>query len=136
MENTFNRIELSIIEGTCIFNQLKDCKIEFNQNTLNIEDKKYLSLYLGLIKELSKTYEQFKGINSKLNIQVNCRKLDSNTCRKLLNSYFSKIFENKNFNQIEDYLDYLLNTDIIKEFNRINKLDFNYKKSNKELILK
>lgn len=136
MKHEINVVDLSIVEGISIFNEVKKCKLEFNQYKLNINDKKYLSLYLGLINILSKMYIYFENINRKLNMQVNNKPINSKKYKEILCNYFSDVFEGVNFNTVEDYLNFLLDKDIVKIFNKINNVDIYSSDSNKKLILK
>lgn len=125
--------DMCIYEGVGIFNELNKCKISFNQYNLNIEDKKYLSLYLGLIKVLSRYDLYFKLINKRLNIQVNNYRLDKNTTEYILKNYFSEIIDIIND---ENYLSYLLDKKVIKLFNSLNGINNIPKEKNKILTLK
>lgn len=125
--------DMCIYEGVGIFNELNKCKISFNQYNLNIEDKKYLSLYLGLIKVLSKYDLHFKLLNKRLNIQVNNYRLDKNTTEYILNNYFSEIID---IIDDENYLSYLLDKKVIKMFNSLNGINNIPKEKNKILTLK
>lgn len=135
MKEQFNEIDNSIFEGLKIFNELKNCKIKLDDNFISINDKKYLSLYLGLINSENKVSELLKNYN--FNIHTSCKELNEQKYKEILNMYFLDIFSQVNFETIEDYLNFLLNKKIIKVFNKINSIDekiFNQK--NKTLIYK
>ena len=125
--------DMCIYESVGIFNELNKCKISFNQYNLNIEDKKYLSLYLGLIKVLSRYDKYFKLIDKRINIQVNSFKLDKNTTDYILNNYFNDVI---NIITDENYINYLLDKKVIKMFNSLNGINNIPKEKNKILTLK
>ena len=95
MEKETNKIKTTIYIGMSIFNLLKDSVIKINDDMLSLEDKKYLSLYFGLIK-----YEE-KDENL-LNIFLTIDKYIF-----LYNNYFSDILNKIDFNSMENYISFL-----------------------------
>lgn len=136
MKEEINVIENSIFEGMKIFNELKSCKILLNEELISMNDKKYLSLYLGIINTENKISKILRNSNSRFNIQTHCKSLTSQKYNEILNIYFLDIFNQVNFISIDEYLNFLLNQEIVKVFNRINRINEEiFKPKNKRLIM-
>ena len=131
-------MENCIYVGVSIYNELKNCKIYIQQKYLTQHDRIILSLYLGVINSRNEISEQLKTYNYFLNIIVNYKDIDYDIYNYLYNQYFAYIFENNEFNSINDYFIYLLNQDIIKEINKGKHIEdkfFDKNKVNKKIKL-
>ena len=107
-------IKKALYEGVCIYNEILNCKIKLDNILLNNINKKYLALYLGLISVIDTM-----GIKiHPLNISVNYIKLNKDFFIRVYEDEFNSI----TFNSIEEYMNFLLSKDIIKEFNKINNI--------------
>jgi len=129
-------IEVLKYEGIKIFSEISKCRIKLNHYILNNEDKKYLSLYLGILSTKNEISHILKNNNCIFNIQVICGKISKQEYNQLLNNYFLDIISAE-FNSIDEYLYFLLDKEILKYFNKINNIDEKiFKKNNKKLIMR
>lgn len=121
-------IKEALYEGVCIYNEILNCKIKFGNVYLNNINKKYLSLYLGLISAISNI-----GIKIQpLNISVNYVKLDKPFFIRMYEDEFNSI----TFDSIDEYVNFLMSKNIIKVFNEINgiQIDDVIDRSHKKLV--
>ena len=133
-----NEIKNSIYTGMSIYIKLENLKIRLRKDLLTQEHKKYLSLYLGILNTKNQISSILNPQNKSLNIEVKYNHLDSNEYLEIYENNFSNILLDINFESWEDYLNYLLDKDVIKEFNTINNIKINKlpKISNKQLVKK
>ena len=136
MEEEKLNIVKTIYTGVSIYSTLKKCKIKLKYNFLTLEEKKYLSLYLGLL--YNNEYIKQKIGKRKLNLEVryNCLNLDEFS--NIYSDEFNTIFQNINYNSLIAYIESLINIKIIEEFNTINNINMYefINHSNKVLIKK
>ena len=138
MKENCEEVKKSLYTGMAIFNLIKDYDLNIGRDNISLEDKKYLSLYLGIMntKNRISSYLKEKEIRFRINFNCNPKLLRKEDYIQLYNKYFVDIFNEINFNSIECNLDYLLNKKIIQEFNRYNGhiVDKTVNERNKELI--
>lgn len=138
MKENCEEVKRSLYTGMAIFNLIKDYDLTIGREDISLEDKKYLSLYLGIINSKNKisNYLKEKEIRFRINFNSNPKLLKREDYIDLYNKHFIDIFKCINFNSIECNLDYLLNKKIIQEFNRCNGhiVDKTVNERNKELI--
>ncbi len=135
MKKETKDIKISIYLGMGIYKTIKNCRIKSDSYLLTPKDKKYLSLYLGLIKSKNKVSERLNTIKMENNIKVNATFLNQEEYIKIYMNEFSSIIDTIDFDSIENYLTFLANQDIVKVFNEQNGINLS-KKSNKQLIKK
>ena len=135
MKKETKDIKTSIYFGMSIYKTIKNCKIKLDSHLLTPEDKKYLSLYLGLIKSKNKISESLNTRKMENNIMVSATFLNQEEYVKIYMNDFSNIIDNVDFSSIENYLNFLASQDIVKMFNKRNGINLS-KKSNKQLIKK
>lgn len=135
MEKETKEIKTSIYLGMSIYRTMKDCRIKFNQYLLTMQDKKYLSLYLGLIKSKNRVSERFKTLTMENNITVNATFLNQEEYVRIYMNDFADIVDKVDFESIDNYLEFLASKDIVRLFNQINGISL-VKESNKQLIKK
>ena len=114
-------IKSTIYTGISIFKIIKNSIVKIDKNIVSLEDKKYLSLYLGVINcDIKKCDIDYEPINKYVYDEI-------------YNEYFKDILVNLDLSSIDNYYNSLLNTDIVKSFNKdygiVPKL-----KSNKKLV--
>lgn len=136
MEKNYQEVKMSIYAGMSIFDTIKNCQIEIDGRNISLEDKKFLSLYLGIINtenEISK-FMKLKKLN--FNIKVNFNFLNTEKYLEIYNNYFIEILNNIRFESMEEYFNSLLDKEIIKAFNENNSyyLKNSSKTKNKKLI--
>ena len=135
MEKETKEIKTSIYLGMSIYRTMKDCRIKFDQYLLTMQDKKYLSLYLGLIKSKNRVSERFKTLTMENNITVNATFLNQEEYVRIYMNDFADIVDKVDFESIDNYLEFLASKDIVRLFNQINGISL-VKESNKQLIKK
>lgn len=135
MEKETKEIKTSIYLGMSIYRTMKDCRIKFDQYLLTMQDKKYLSLYLGLIKSKNRVSERFKTLTMENNIMVNATFLNQDEYARIYMNDFADIVDKIDFESIDNYLEFLASKDIVRLFNQINGISL-VKESNKQLIKK
>ena len=123
MNKEKTELKKSIYVGMCIFNCLKGSIIRINDEIVSFEEKKYLSLYFGMI---SIEGDEFNNLEYRM--------LELDEYIDLYKNYFIEIFKNIDFNSKDNYYNFLLEQPIIKRYNN-NKLT-KKKNSNKTLIKK
>lgn len=120
MIKEIEEVKRAIYVGMSIFNVLKNSIVKINKEIVSLEDKKYISLYLGLINSENKISYEFNDLFSQYNI--NYEILDMGSYMELYIEYFIKIFESIDFNSIDNYFYYLLGKEIVKKVNADNSL--------------
>lgn len=135
MEKETKEMKTSIYLGMSIYRTMKDCRIKFDQYLLTMQDKKYLSLYLGLIKSKNRVSERFKTLTMENNIMVNVTFLNQDEYARIYMNDFADIVDKVDFESIDNYLEFLASKDIVRLFNQINGISL-VKESNKQLIKK
>ena len=133
MEKETKEMKTSIYLGMSIYRTMKDCRIKFDQYLLTMQDKKYLSLYLGLIKSKNRVSERFKTLTMENNIMVNATFLNQDEYARIYMNDFADIVDKVDFESIDNYLEFLASKDIVRLFNQINGISL-VKESNKQLI--
>ena len=120
MKENCDEVKKSLYAGMSIFNSIKDVNIFINNTEICLNDKKYLSLYLGIIytNNVISKYLKEKGIRLKYDITL--KKLNVQEYLNLYNLYFIDIFNEINFVSIEENFNNLLSKNIIDYFNKCN----------------
>ena len=120
MKENNNEVKMSIYAGMSIFDLIKDVDIILEKQSITLQDKKYLSLYLGIINtnNIVSYYLKSKDIN--IGTFINFKYLKSEEYLEIYNKYFVEIFKEISFESINDNLEYLLNKKVIKMFNKDN----------------
>lgn len=133
-----NEIRESICAGMYIYNTLKNCIIKIQGKVVSLEDKKYLSLYLGLLNTNNFISKSLQNTNLKLNTALNLKKLKNEQYIQIYNEYFKDILYNMDFNSFDEFFNYLLDKTVVKRLNIEYDFDPNefIDKSNKRLIKK
>jgi len=125
MDNEYLEVMNAMLKGFDIFSILEKCDIRFNDIPISIEDKKIISLYLGLINTENK-FSKFVYANGFIcNIQVFPKKLASYEYYELKNVKFKSFFDNVEIDTLSSvflYAKFLLQFDIIACLNSRNKL--------------
>ena len=136
MKQNYDEVKVSLYEGMSIFNVLKDCDVNMNNEVVSLEDKKYISMYIGLINSKNSISLYLKEKNIKFKFGFNYKFLKQEEYLEIYNSYFVEILKEIDFNSIEQHFNYLLNKKIVQDFNKCNGY-YVYKlinDRNKELI--
>lgn len=131
-------VKNSIYAGMSIYNIIKDWVISIDCHDLNKQDKKFLALYLGILNTENRISDTFKNNNYAVSIKVKHIILPTEKYLEIYNNYFVEIFNQINFDSIDDYFAYLLDKPIIKKVNKVNGIKSKkvLKESNKQLIKK
>jgi len=133
-----NEIRESICAGMYIYNSLKNCIVKIQGKVVSLEEKKYLSLYLGLLNTNNFISKSLQNTNLKLNNILNLKKLKNEEYIKIYNEYFKDILYNMDFNSFDEFFNYLVDKTVVKRLNIEYDFDPNefIDKSNKRLIKK
>jgi len=138
MEEKYEEVKMTIYEGMAIFNLIKDYDLSIDKENISLEDKKYLSLYLGIMSTKNKITEYLEKnkINFKTYFNFNKKILKIEDYIELYNNYFVEIFNEINFDSIYKYIKYLLGKKIVQDFNEANGyyIDKIFEQRNKQLI--
>ena len=126
-----NEVKNAIYSGMSIFNVLKNSIVEVDNKKVSLEDKKYLSLYLGVINSENIISLEFNDLFSKLYLDYEL--LDMSLYMDIYIEYFIEIFKNIDFGSIKNYFEYLLEKEIIKKVNNDNGI-YEQIMSNKKLV--
>ena len=136
MKGNCKEVKVSVYAGMSIFNLIKDCELTIKDEVVTLEDKKYLSLYLGIINTKNNISNYLKEKNIRFNNLVTFKGLNHEEYIKIYNDYFIEILDQINFDSIEQNFEFLLTKDIIKKFNKSNGhyVDKTINESNKVLV--
>ena len=88
---------MSIYAGMSIFDLIKDIDINIEGSSISLSDKKYLSLYLGVINTKNKITDYLKKQNINIGTFINFKYLKQDEYIRIYNNYFVEIFEQINF---------------------------------------
>ena len=114
-------IKNTIYTGISIFKIIKNSIVKIDKEIVSLEDKKYLSLYLGVINcDIKKCDIDYEPINKYLYDEI-------------YNEYFKDILINLDLSSLDNYFNSLLETNIVKRFNKDYGL-YQENESNKKLI--
>ena len=118
------KIKKSIYAGMSIYKAIENKKIVINNEVINKEDKKYISLYLGLL-DITNICED---------VEIIYESLSKEEYLEVYKNNFVEIIKLINFDSLNEYLSYILSKDIINLFNQ--KYEININKENKQLVKK
>lgn len=138
MESERLEIENAIYTGICIYNRISRSIVEIENSFVPLNDKRELSLYLGILHSQNHISDKLVKTNIKKHTLITYKKIDSNTYLELYNLYFKHMINDFNLETIEDFLKWLLTKDIVKSLNReydFNMYDF-INIGNKQLVKK
>ena len=138
MKNEMLEIKNAIYTGMCIYNRLRKSIVEVEGKFVQLEDKRDLSLYLGIIHSENSISSLLNETQLKKNTMLDYKKLEEKTIFNICEEYFSNNLLNVEFETIEEYFNSLLNKEIIISLNRENNFDATefINASNKQLIKK
>lgn len=138
MKENYEEVKKSVYAGMAIFNLIKDYTLMMGDEELTLEDKKYLSLYLGIINTKNKIslYLKEKEIKFQIDFKCNYKLLSQDEYLKVYNEYFVDELREISFSSIEENFNFLLSKKIVKEYNRSNGhyVDKTINDMNKQLI--
>ena len=107
MKEISEEIKISVYAGMSIFNLMKNCQIKINNKYITGDDKKYLSLYLGIINTQNVFSEYLTQKHISFNILVNYILLEPGQYVSIYNKHFMNILNDiQSFSMIE-YINYL-----------------------------
>lgn len=138
MENERLEIENAIYTGICIYNRLSRTIVEIENSFVPLDDKRELSLYLGIIHTQNSFSSRLNETDLKKQTSITYKKLDSSTYFELYTLYFKDIISDYNLETMEEFVKCLLTKDIVKSLNReynFNMHDF-INIGNKQLVKK
>ena len=138
METKINEVKHSFYAAMSIYKIIRNVNIKMDNDYISLEDKKYLSLYLGVINTDNSITNYFKEKSINIGTFINFRFLEQEEYLKIYNDDFINIFNQMNFESLEENLKFLLSKDVIKKFNKSNGyyIEKYLNKENKVLVKK
>lgn len=136
MKNEYLEVKEAVYIGMNIFNVLKNIVLKSDENFVSLEDKKYMSLYLGFLYSKNKISN---CINELIDYKrIRYKKLSTEEYIKLYSDNFTNIFREIDFTSINSYFNFLVKQDSAIMINNILKIDIDevINNSNKQLIKK
>ena len=131
-------IKNALYTGICIYERLSRTIVEIDGKIVSLEDKKDLSLYLGIIHTENSISNLLIESDLKKDTGITYKKLDNKTILSIYNKIFKDSLIDIKIKTIEDYFFSLLNKDIVIKLN--DEYNFNpskfINKENKQLIKK
>ena len=118
MENNIREVKDAIYTGMSVFATLKDFIIESNGQVVSLEDKKYISLYLGVLysdNDISKTLVDKKNTIYK---KVKYRNLSKEELLKTYEENFVDILTKIDFTSLSNYFYFLLENELVYSANK------------------
>lgn len=136
MKKDLFEIKNAMYAGVCLYNRLRKTILEIEGEYVSLEDKKVLGLYLGILHTQNSVSNKVMDTELFKNTNIGYKSVDEYDYFNSYEKYFKYIFDNMNFENIEDYFQSLLNNEIIVKLNR--EYNFNPKEfvSNKQLVKK
>ena len=138
MKKEILEVKEAIYTGMCIYDTFKSTIVEIEGKFVSLDDKKYLSLYLGILNTNNKVSNMIKDTELMLNTKVNFKRLDNEEYINIYKKYFKNILIDLSTNSIDEYFSSLLYKEIIiklnREYNFSTDVFVNYE--NKQLVKK
>lgn len=139
MKENYQEVKKTIYAAMSIYDLIKDVDISLENQIITSKDKKYLSLYLGIINTRNIVSDYLKSENINIGTFINFEYLKYNEYLEIYNKYFVEVFNEIDFISIESNFNFLLSKNVIKKFNETNgySVDIlfeNISISNKEYI--
>lgn len=138
MKKDIQEIKNAIYTGICIYQRLSKTIVSIENEIVSFEDKKDLSLYLGIIHSENSISNLLLKTELKKDTNIKYKKIDEQEMKNIYNKIFRDSLIQLNFETIEDYFSSLLEKDIVIKLNReysFNPLNF-ISNENKQLIKK
>ena len=138
MNNDILEIRNAIYTGICIYKRLSRTIVKIENEIVSLEDKKDLSLYLGIIHSQNSISNMLMETELKKDTNIGYKMLEEREFFNVCTTLFNESLINTNFETLEEYFYSLLNKDIVIKLNReYNFKPFNFMSNkNKQLIKK
>lgn len=138
MNNDILEIRNAIYTGISIYKRLSRTIVKIEDEIVSLEDKKDLSLYLGIIHSKNSISDMLMDTELKKDTNISYKILEGNEFFSICTSLFNESLISLNFETIEDYFYSFLDKEIVVKLNR--EYDFNPLKfisnENKQLVKK
>lgn len=137
MKNEVLEVKEALYAGMSIYKELMNSVVEVNKKQLTLEDKKYMSLYLGLLNTDNDISNQLKDSEYRIYKKIRYNELRQEEYIKLYQEHFVEIFNQIDFNSITNYFDFLLEQEVVDNINKAFRFDTNriVNKSNKQMAM-
>ena len=137
MENEVLEVKQALYAGMGIYKELMNSVIEVNSKKLSLEDKKYLSLYLGLLNTENSVSNKLKEPGFRVYKRVKFKPLTKEEYLNIYEQHFVEIFNQIDFNSITNYFYFLLDQDVVRNINRAFRFDTDnlVNNSNKQMVM-
>jgi len=136
MQNEILEVKQALYAGMSIYKDLINSSIEINGKKLSLEDKKYIGLYLGILNTKNSISLKLKEPGFTVYKRVRYKQLANEEYIKIYNEHFVEIFNQIDFNSILNCFEFLLNYDVVQNFNKAFRFDLTniINKSNKTMV--
>ena len=137
MENEVLEVKQALYAGMGIYKELMNSVIEVNSKKLSLEDKKYLSLYLGILNTENGISKQLKEPGFRVYKRIKYKQLTNEEYMNIYKEHFIEIFNQIDFNSIINNFEYLLSFDVVQNFNIAFRFDISEltNNSNKQMAI-
>ena len=132
MENNIKEVKEAIYTGMSVYGTLKNFIIESNGNIVSLEDKKYISLYLGILYSNNEIGKKFQTKDNTIYKKVKYNDLTSDELLKTYTDGFVDILTKIDFESINNYFNFLLTNELVSSINKSFRIDV--KSGNKQLV--
>lgn len=137
MEKEILEVKQALYAGMSIYKELMNSIVEVNSKNLSLEDKKYMSLYLGLLNTENSISNKLKEPGFRVYKKLNYKQLTKEEYINIYNEHFVEIFNQIDFNSIINYFEFLLNQSIVQNINKVFRFDVDkvLNKSHKQMVM-
>lgn len=137
MEKEILEVKQALYVGMSIYKELMNSIIEVNNKKLSLEDKKYLSLYLGLLNTENSISVKLKEPGFRVYKRIKYKQLTNEEYINIYKEYFVEIFNQIDFNSIMNCFEFLINNEVVQNINKAFRFDIDklVNKSNKQMAI-
>lgn len=118
MKKDILEIKNAIYTGICIYQRLSRTIVEIEGEIVKLEDKKDLSLYLGIIHSENSISNLLLETNLKKDTNLKYKNLEEQEMLNIYNEIFKDSLVNLDFQTLENYFYKLLEKKIVIKLNR------------------
>lgn len=137
MENEVLEVKQALYAGMSIYNDLMNSVVDVDNKKLSLEEKKYMSLYLGLLNTENSISIKLQEPKFKVYKRIKYKQLTKEEYINIYKEHFIEIFNQVDFNSVINYFNFLLNNEVVQKLNNAFRFDMNniVNESNKKMIM-
>lgn len=137
MKNEILEVKQALYAGMSIYKELMNSIVEINGKKITLEDKKYMSIYLGMLNTENIISTKLKEPGYRVYKRVKYKQLTNEEYMNIYKEHFVELFNQMDFNSIVNCFNSLLDNEVIINLNNafrfnVNKLENN---SNKQMVM-